>query len=216
MDDKRRQILDAALSIADEDGLDAVSMRSVAARVGVSPMALYPYVGSKAALLDGLVGRLLGELIADGTPPPLPAVGAGPGQRSQDWREGLRTLGNRMRALARRHPSAFMLLLSRPSVTPEAAAAVDVVYQGLLEAGVPPRDVPRIERLVSTFVLGFAASEVNGRFAVDDPQLRARRGVDLPAHRALGDVLLQVDWDAEFEADLRDLERLIAALVEAG
>jgi AcrR family transcriptional regulator len=216
MDDKRRQILDAALSIADEDGLDAVSMRSVAARVGVSPMALYPYVGSKAALLDGLVGRLLGELIADGTPHPLPAVGAGPGQRSQDWREGLRTLGNRMRALARRHPSAFMLLLSRPSVTPEAAAAVDVVYQGLLEAGVPPRDVPRIERLVSTFVLGFAASEVNGRFAVDDPQLRARRGVDLPAHRALGDVLLQVDWDAEFEADLRDLERLIASLVEAG
>jgi AcrR family transcriptional regulator len=200
MDDKRRQILDAALAIADEDGLDAVSMRSVAARVGVSPMALYPYVGSKAALLDGLVGRLLSELSADDAPRPM------------DWREGLQTLANRMRALARRHPTAFMLLLSRPSVTPEAAGAVDAVYQGLLDAGVPPRDVPRIERLVSTFVLGFAASEVNGRFAVGDPQLRARRGVDLPAHRALGDALLDVDWDAEFEADLRDLERLITGL----
>jgi AcrR family transcriptional regulator len=202
MEDKRRQILDAALEIADEDGLDGVSMRSVAARVGVSPMALYPYVGSKAALLDGLVGRLLGEL----------STGDAPG----DWREGLRTLANRMRALARRHPSAFMLLLSRPSVTPEAAAAVDAVYQGLLEAGVPPKDVPRIERLVSTFVLGFAASEVNGRFAVDDPQLRARRGVDLPAHQVLADVLLEVDWEAEFEADLRDLESLIASLVRTG
>jgi AcrR family transcriptional regulator len=202
MEDKRRQILDAALEIADEDGLDGVSMRSVAARVGVSPMALYPYVGSKAALLDGLVGRLLGEL----------STGDAPG----DWREGLRTLANRMRALARRHPSAFMLLLSRPSVTPEAAAAVDAVYQGLLEAGVPPKDVPRIERLVSTFVLGFAASEVNGRFAVDDPQLRARRGVDLPAHQVLADVLLEVDWGAEFEADLRDLESLIASLVRTG
>ena len=199
MEDKRRQILDAALAIADEDGLDAVSMRSVAARVGVSPMALYPYVGSKAALLDGLVGRLLGEL----------STGDAPG----GWREGLRTLANRMRALARRHPSAFMLLLSRPSVTPEAAGAVDAVYQGLLDAGVPPKDVPRIERLVSTFVLGYAASEVNGRFAVDDPQLRARRGVDLPAHKELADVLLEVDWDAEFEADLRDLESLIASLV---
>jgi AcrR family transcriptional regulator len=216
VDDKRRQILDAALSIADEDGLDAVSMRSVAARVGVSPMALYPYVGSKAALLDGLVGRLLGELTGASAPRPVPPAGVRPAQRSQDWRVELRTLANRMRALARRHPTAFMLLLSRPSVTPEAAAAVDAVYQGLLEAGVPPRDVPRIERLVSTFVLGFAASEVNGRFAVDDPQLRARRGVDLPAHQALGDVLLEVDWDAEFEADLRDLERLIASLVEAG
>jgi AcrR family transcriptional regulator len=199
MEDKRRQILDAALEIADENGLDAVSMRSVAARVGVSPMALYPYVGSKAALLDGLVGRLLGELST--------------GDASSDWREGLRTLANRMRALARRHPSAFMLLLSRPSVTPEAAGAVDAVYRGLLEAGVPPKDVPRIERLVSTFVLGFAASEVNGRFAFDDPQLRARRGVDLPAHQVLRDVLLEVDWDAEFEADLRDLESLIASLI---
>src|SRR6185437_3935878 len=216
MEDKRRQILDAALAIADEDGLDAVSMRSVAARVGMSPMALYPYVGSKAALLDGLVGRLLGELSTGDALRPMQPVGTGPGQRSQEWREGLRTLANRMRALARRHPSAFMLLLSRPSVTPEAAGAVDAVYQGLLEAGVPPKDVPRIERLVSTFVLGFAASEVNGRFAVDDPQLRARRGVDLPAHQALADVLLEVDWDAEFEADLRDLERLIASLVEAG
>jgi AcrR family transcriptional regulator len=200
MEDKRRQILDAALAIADEDGLDAVSMRSVAARVGVSPMALYPYVGSKAALLDGLVGRLLAELATDDVP--------------DDWRAGLRTLGNRMRALARRHPSAFMLLLSRPSVTPEAAGAVDAVYQGLLAAGVPPKDVPRIERMVSTFVLGFAASEVNGRFAVDDPQLRARRGVDLPAHKALGEALLEVDWDAEFAADLRDLERLIDSLAD--
>ena len=198
MDDKRRQILDAALAIADEDGLDAVSMRSVAARVGVSPMALYPYVGSKAALLDGLVGRLLSELAADQAP--------------ADWREGLRVLANAMRALARRHPTAFMLLLSRPSVTPEAAAAVDAVYQGLLIAGVPPMHVPRVERMVSTFVLGFAASEVNGRFAVDDPQLRARRGVELPAHQALGAILLDVDWDAEFEADLRDLESVIDAL----
>src|SRR6185437_14445395 len=202
MDDKRRQILDAALAIADEDGLAAVSMRSVAARVGVSPMALYPYVGSKAALLDGLVGRLLAELATDDV--------------MGDWRTSLRTLANRMRALARRHPSAFMLLLARPSVTPEAAGAVDAVYQGLLDAGVPPKDVPHIERMVSTFVLGFAASEVNGRFAVDDPQLRARRGVDLPAHKTLGAVLLEVDWDAEFEADLRDLEQLIASLVRPG
>src|SRR5262245_10359539 len=141
MDDKRRQILDAALAIADEEGLDAVSMRSVAARVGVSPMALYPYVGSKAALLDGLVGRLIDEL-------PKPA---GP-----DWRAGLRAAADGVRALARAHPSAFGLLLSRPSVTPDAARVVDGIYQALLEAGVPPADVPRLERLVSTFVLGFA------------------------------------------------------------
>ncbi len=194
MDDKRRQILDAALAIADEDGLDGVSMRAVAARVGVSPMALYPYVGSKDALLDGLVGRLLGQLPAPSGP---------------DWRAGLREAAHAIRALARAHPSAFVLLLSRPSVTPDAARMVDAVYQALLEAGVPPAGVPRLERMVSTFVLGFALSEVNGRFAVGQPGLRARRGADLPAHATLAAHLEDVDWDAEFEADLSDIESLI-------
>jgi AcrR family transcriptional regulator len=195
MDDKRRQILDAALAIADEDGLDAVSMRAVAARVGVSPMALYPYVGSKDALLDGLVGRLLSEL-------PSPT---GP--------DGLRAAAHGVRALARAHPSAFVLLLSRPSVTPDAARTVDSVYQALLEAGVPPADVPRLERMVSTFVLGFALSEVNGRFGVGRPGLRAHRGADLPAHAKLAGHLDDVDWDAEFEADLNDLESLVERLI---
>jgi AcrR family transcriptional regulator len=200
-EDKRRQILDAALEIADEDGLDAVSMRAVATRVGVSPMALYPHVGSKAALLDGLVERLLGEL-----PPP-----TGP-----DWRDGLRQLAHGMRAIARAHPSAFGLLLSRPSVTPGAARAVDAVYGGLLEAGVAPKDVPRYERMISTFVVGFALSEVSGRFAVDDPELRARRGADLPAHAKVAEHLTPDDWTAEFEADLADLERMIAWRIENG
>jgi len=82
MDDKRRQILDAALAIADEEGLEAVSMRAVAARVGVSPMALYPHVGSKEALLDGMVGRLLGEL---------------PAPTGPDWQAGLRAAAHGVR-----------------------------------------------------------------------------------------------------------------------
>src|SRR5690242_5473679 len=161
MDDRRRQILDAALAIADEDGLDGVTMRAVAARVGVSPMALYPHVGSKAALLDGLVERLLSEL---------------PRPSGDDWRVGLRDMAYALRGLAKVHPDAFPLLLARPSVTPLAAGVVDAVYGGLLSAGVPPEHVGRLERMISTFVLGFALSEVNGRFAVDDPRMRTRRG----------------------------------------
>jgi AcrR family transcriptional regulator len=201
MDDKRRQILEAALALADEEGLDAVSMRAVAARVGVSPMALYPYVGSKAALLDGMVGQLLGTL---------------PRPDATDSRAGLQELAHALRALAKAHPAAFALLLSRPSVTPDAARAVDRVYQGLLDIGVPRSEVPRLERMFSSFVLGFAHSEVSGRFAVDDPQLRRRRGTDLPAHQAIGSYLTDVDWDAEFEADLRDLEAIIARWAAPG
>jgi AcrR family transcriptional regulator len=175
-------------------------MRAVAARVGVSAMALYPYVGSKAALLDGLVGRLLTEL---GT-----VAAAAP---AGSWREGLRAMAGAARVVARAHPSAFALLLARPSVTADAAHAVDSVYQGLLAAGVPARHVPRLERLISTFVLGFAISEVNGRFGVGDPDLRVRRGGGLPGHAAVAEHLDDVDWDAEFEADLADLEAVIDA-----
>src|SRR5438094_290246 len=62
MTDRRREILQAAMAIADADGLDAVTMRAVARWVGVTPMALYPYVGGKAALLEGLIERLLDDL----------------------------------------------------------------------------------------------------------------------------------------------------------
>src|SRR5260370_37056042 len=78
MEERRQAILDAAMALADERGLGAVSMRAVAERVGVTPMALYPHVGSKAELLDGMIGELLGQLSAAGAteqpdgPPPHP------------------------------------------------------------------------------------------------------------------------------------------------
>jgi hypothetical protein len=89
-----------------------------------------------------------------------------------------------------------------------------VIYQALLDAGVPPPEVPRLERLISTFVLGYAASEVNGRFAAGSVDPRGRRaqfpGGEVLAHHALAGWLDKpVDWDAEFDADLADLVRLI-------
>ena len=203
----REAILDAALALADERGLDAVSMRAVAARVGVTPMALYPYVGNKAALLDGLVGRLLAEL-------PVP-------DRRLDWRDRLMRMAYAGRDLARRHPATFGLVMSRPAVTPDAVRVVDALYQALLDAGVPEPDVPRLERLVTTFVLGYVASEVNGRFAPGSLSPRGRRATlgpdELPGHHRLAKWLDQpADWDAEFDADLRDLQRLIETVAAVG
>jgi len=115
-----------------------------------------------------------------------------------------------MPPLMSRHPSAYALLLSRPSVTPDAVRVVDAFYADLLELGVPPKHVPRVERLLSTFGLGYATSEVNGRFATGTTNPRARRGrfapAEVPAHTALAAVLdTPSDWDAEYEQDLQDL-----------
>jgi len=217
MADRRQEILDAALALADERGLEAVSMRAVAERTGVTPMALYPQVGSKAELLDGMLERLLTELV-----PADAALAAG--ADGQDWRVRLRALAHAFRKLAHGHPWAATLLFSRPSVTPDAARVVDLVYTSLLEAGVPASEVPRVERLVSTYMIGYVASEVGGRFVSGELNPRARRGLvaavrakALPGHAALARWLEPpVDWDAEFEADLDDLMRLIETAAAQG
>ncbi len=147
----REEVLDATLALAEERGLDGVTMRAVAKRLGVTPMALYRHVGAKQALLDALVERLLDELpIPD---PELP------------WQERLRELALALRETARRHPDGFLMLFRRPATTPAALRRREAVYAALRDAGVPQDLVPRLERLISTFSLGFAASEANGRFS---------------------------------------------------
>jgi AcrR family transcriptional regulator len=214
MSDRERQalnrtaILDAALRLADEGGLAAMSMRAVAMEVGVTPMALYPYVGSKAELLDGLVDRMLGEYL----PESVAAAGIA-------WRERLRRVAGGARDMARRHPTAFTLLFDRPAVTSDAVRLVDFVYQALLDAGVPDEQVPRLERLFTTFCLGYALSEVNGRFSAGTVDPRGRRAQaapgSVPAHLRLAAYLDDaVDWDREFEADVDDLLALVARAAE--
>jgi hypothetical protein len=167
-------------------------------------MALYLHVRSKDDLLDGLTGRLLAELAQ-----PDPAA---------PWAQRLYALAWSARQVARRHPAVMPLLFARPAVTPDAVRVVEVLYQALLDAGVPDREVARVERLVSTWLLGFAISEVSGRFATRDPRERRAllEGVDLPAHRKLESKLKTASWDAEFEADLDDLTRLVQAIASTG
>lgn len=200
-DSRRPEILDAALAIADERGLDAVSMRAVAQRLGLTPMALYGYFRNKEELLDGLVGRLLGEV-------PLPPAETG-------WRQTLEQLTYGVREVARRHPTAMPLLLTRPAVSPAAVRVVEVIYRALLAAGVPAKDVPRVERMISSFSLGHLISEVNGRFTagtLDPEQRRAQFAAgELPGHDRVAAVLDgPADLDAELRADLDDVLDLVA------
>jgi AcrR family transcriptional regulator len=147
----RTDVLDATLALAEARGLEAVTMREVARRLGVTPMALYRHVGDKQGLLDGLVERLLDELEL-----PDPAM---------PWNERLRSLAASLRATARRHPDVFLELLRRPATTPAALRRRDAVYDALRDAGVPEELVPRVELLMNSFILGFAASEGAGRFS---------------------------------------------------
>ncbi len=146
------------MAIADERGLPGVTMRAVAQRLDVSPMALYHHVRGKDDLLDGLVERLLAEI-------PLPDADL-PGA------ERLHAMATSLREAAVRHPGAFPLLLGRPVATEAAVGVREAAYAALRDAGVPTTLVARVERLLSTFVIGFAASEAGGRFAAHDQSVR--------------------------------------------
>lgn len=150
----RAAILDAAMAIADQDGLAAVSLHAVARRLGVTAMALYRHLDGKEALLDGLVERLL-------TAVPVPAHGS--------WEQRLVAMAGAIREVARRHPAAFPLLLSRPAVTPAAQRTRTAVVAALRESGLPEAAAVQTERLLSSAVLGFASSEASGRFRQHDP-----------------------------------------------
>jgi len=140
----------ASLALADAEGLHAVTMQAVARALRVTPMALYRHVASKADLLDGLVECLLDELPA--AAPALP------------WEKQLVAMAHGLRAIARRHPAVFPLLLQRPAMTAKARARRDAVIASLRAAGVAPARLVHVERVISTLALGFATGEVAGRF----------------------------------------------------
>ncbi|OIV38146.1 hypothetical protein BIV57_07355 [Mangrovactinospora gilvigrisea] len=188
------------MELADDQGLRAVSMRAIAERMGVTPMALYAHVDGKEGLLDELHGRVLGEL---------PVL-----DRDLPWDEQLRAGARAVRASIRSHPGASLLIFERPAMGQTAIRVVEELYRVMLAAGVPAHDVARRERLFSTWLLGFAVSEGGGRFSPGRLSTRERRatagGAALPVHEGLAEWLDRpVDWDAEFEADLEDMIALI-------
>ena len=206
-DSRRPEILDAARALAGERGGARGGQRAGAPPRGLTPMALYGYFRSKDDLFDALLGRLLTEV-------PRPAA-------DLEWREIVRQLAAGVRAVASRHPSVFPLLFTRPAVSPTVVAIIDVLYQALLAAGVPTSQVPRLERLISTFLLGHAVSEVSGRFAEGSLDTRSRRAQlppeALPGHQRVAEFLdCPVDWEQEFEVDLEEILDMVQRSADRG
>lgn len=117
----RAQILRAALQIADGSGLDGLTMRRLGAELGVDPMAVYGHLPDKAALVDGLVEIVMGEIVVP--------VATG------DWMDDLRAVTRSARTTLLMHPAVVPLLGTRPPVTPEAFAVVEAITAILLAAG---------------------------------------------------------------------------------
>ena len=146
----RERIIAAAIALADEGGLAAVSVRKVAARLGAGPMRLYGYFATKEDLLDLMVDEVHAEIL--------------PAEPPGDWREALRVLARRTRQAALRHEWLADLLGGRPSLGPNGLAVTEAKLAAL--DGLADVDtIARAVETVSAYVLGAIRREVANRRA---------------------------------------------------
>ena len=193
-------VVDAALQIADADGLDAVSLRRLASTFAVTPMALYRHVRDKDDLLDLMAGRLLDEL----------DVGT---EKESTWQEALRRLGGSFLALVAAHPAA-PLLLSRPFDSP-GSRRVSVALLGILDrAGFDPDEAVPLLQALTGMLLGPAVHRVTYASAA---ARKGSRGPTEPENAAAAEG--EADWPAgevtSWGAD-PDADRLVVELWVAG
>jgi AcrR family transcriptional regulator len=145
----RQAVVDAALALADAEGLAAVTIRAVAARLGSKPMSLYRHVpGGKDELLDALVERLYAEFDA-------------PEPTAADWRAELAARSESVRAVLVRHPWSLGLIETRSGADrPVALAHAEAVLATLVAAGFSPTLAARAFVVLDSFVYGFALQSV--------------------------------------------------------
>lgn len=143
-----------ALRLIDERGVEALSMRKLAAALDVNPMSLYHHVPNKEALLDGVRGLVLSEI-------ELPADDGSP------WQEQIRALATGMRALAHRHPSLYPDLSAHPQLTRQDTVW-KVLSRVLTAAGVPEGRLSRVRNALFAFTAGILLAEINGAFPAPD------------------------------------------------
>lgn len=136
------RVVAAGISVADAEGLPAVSMGRVAKELGVSTMALYRYVAAKDELLHLMVDSALGD-------PPQAQAGEG-------WRAGLKRWAWELLAAYRRHPWALRVPIAGPPPGPKQMFWLERGLAVLADTGIPEVRKPSVVLLVSGYTRNWA------------------------------------------------------------
>jgi AcrR family transcriptional regulator len=142
----RDRVLRAALVLADERGIDALSMRELGRHLGVDAMSLYNHIDNKDDLLNGIVDLVVGEI-------DLPS--------DDDWSEAMRTRALSAKQAFSRHPWASQLMDSRTSSGPERLRYFDWVIGTLRRAGFSVDMALHAYSAIDSYVYGFARQQAN-------------------------------------------------------
>jgi AcrR family transcriptional regulator len=151
----RERVLRAATLLANEGGIESVTMRRLARELGVEAMSLYHHVSAKDDILSGIVDIAVGEI-------DLPAD-------APDWKAALRACAVSAHRALLRHPWACGLMLSSTRVLPARLRYMDWVLGRLREAGFAAGTIDYAYHTLDIYITGFTLWQVN--FPIDGEDL---------------------------------------------
>jgi AcrR family transcriptional regulator len=140
-------VLRAALELADEGGISALTMRELGQRLGVEAMSLYNHIAGKDDILDGIVDLVVAEI-------DLPSGDIG-------WREAMRRRATSAREAFARHRWASALIDSRRSSGPGRMRYLEWVIGTLREAGFSPAMALHAFSAIDSYIYGFGRQQLN-------------------------------------------------------
>ena len=146
----RERVLTAAMALADEGGIESLSMRKLGRALGVEAMSLYKHVENKDDLLDGILDMVVAEI-------QLPAS-------ERDWKLALRKRAISAREALLRHPWAAALLESRVTPTPTKLRYFEWVVATVRNAGFSLELAMRAFLCMDSHIYGFVAQELSWPF----------------------------------------------------
>lgn len=148
----RDRVAAEALEVISMHGVEALSMRALAGRLGVVPGALYRHVHSKEQLYDLILDGVLAEVdrqVDD----------------SQSWTAQVAELAQRLRAVLEDHPGIAALLKTRDPLSPHSLALAEAFLASLNGAGLPDHQTALAFRLIYDYTVGFSLSDRNSAAA---------------------------------------------------
>jgi AcrR family transcriptional regulator len=196
------RILDAAERIADRDGLEALSMRRLGTELGAGATTLYWHVRNKDELLDLLVDRVIGEIVADIQP-------------ADGWRGEMAEAARACRRVLLRHPQIAVILGARPTFGPNAIAALEWMIGRLRAAGFEPLEAALGANAIVNWASGWAVFECRdplGPAATDEERESLTAAVverfeslspdEFPHTRSMLPLINALTADAQFDRGL--------------
>ena len=203
----------AAIDLADEQGIGAVTMRAVAARLGVEAMSLYNHVKNKDEMLDGMIDLVVEEI-------DLPAD-------TDDWREAMRCRAVSAHEAFARHLWAPTLIDSRETSGPARLRYFDWVLGTLVRAGFSYEGASRCFSVLDSYIYGFGRQQFNLSVEGIPPEVMAEMfRAAVPAdvypylHRMATEAMetgydAEADFDFGLEVILDGLDKMLVAETDA-